>query len=108
MAISDMDKMPLKKINPKIITISINNVLFYFKYNGISSTICFIDLFLEFFEGYYEVFSKRKRWDEAEKQKQYTGVDLSVKKDRIDRVKEQILQTLRERRGLKVDLKATE
>ncbi|MFR5737422.1 MAG: hypothetical protein ACLUER_17330 [Odoribacter splanchnicus] len=103
-----MDKMPLKKINPKIITISINNVLFYFKYNGISSTICFIDLFLEFFEGYYEVFSKRKRWDEAEKQKQYTGVDLSVKKDRIDRVKEQILQTLRERRGLKVDLKATE
>ncbi|MBS6592833.1 MAG: hypothetical protein ACLUN1_00790 [Odoribacter splanchnicus] len=108
MAISDMDKMPLKKINPKIITISINNVLFCFKYNGISSTICFIDLFLEFFEGYYEVFSKRKRWDEAEKQKQYTGVDLSVKKDRIDRVKEQILQTLRERRGLKVDLKATE
>ena len=108
MAISDMDKMPFKKINPKIITISINNVLFCFKYNGISSTICFIDLFLDFFEGYYEVFSKGKRWDETEKLKQYTGIDLSVKKDWIDRVKEQILQTLRERRGLKVDLKATE
>ena len=31
-----------------------------------------------------------------EKLKQYTGIDLSVKKDWIDRVKEQILQALRE------------
>ena len=53
-------------------------------------------LFLDFFEGYYEVFSKGKRWDETEKLKQYTGIDLSVKKDWIDRVKEQILQALRE------------
>ena len=83
--------MPFKKINPKIITISINNVLFCFKYNGISSTICFIDLFLDFFEGYYEVFSKGKRWDETEKLKQYTGIDLSVKKDWMRRLKEMII-----------------
>ena len=31
---------------------------------------CFIDLFLEFFEGYYEVFSKRKRCDEAGKDRE--------------------------------------
>lgn len=49
-----------------------------------------------------------QRLDEVENLKQYTRADLSVKKDRIDSAKEQILQVLRERGILKVNLKATE